>query len=73
MLTREAPLGIVSHRDEQCAVDDSGRLLCDLCDAPFTDDDVRIFCRVHAHAPTTLVIHVQCCEIVSRYASYLLG
>lgn len=73
MLKAEPPPGIVSHTDEQCAVSDAEWPVCDLCSDPFVQDDTQVLVRVNAHTPTTLLVHVECCDIVSRYAHFLLG
>jgi len=72
MSTAKPPLRTVSHGDEQCAREDPHQRLCDLCDRPFDLLETRLSVRVNAHAPAVIVVHVECCEIVSRYAAILL-
>lgn len=73
MPTREAPQGIVSWPDCRVVLEEREEPTCDLCDAPFTLDDVQVHVRVNAHMPRTIRVHVECVDIVSRYAAILLG
>lgn len=73
MSKAKPPPGIDPWPHAQYALEYLKLVSCDLCEAAFTDDDVQVHVRVNAHTPRTILVHVECCDIVSRYAGILLS